>query len=78
MLDVLLAFSFVNLSVIAHYYVRQHHRALRDCLLFPLLLFPLIGMLSLIWLALGIAYLAKFTGFFRREPPELDFVEAEG
>lgn len=87
-----LAFSFVNLSVIAHYYVRQRRRAPRDFFLF--LLFPLIGMLAdlwllvsldsraimlgLIWLALGIAYLAKLTGFFRREPPELDFVEAEG
>lgn len=87
-----LAFSFVNLSVIAHYYVRQRRRAPCDFFLF--LLFPLIGMLAdlwllvsldsraimlgLIWLALGIAYLAKLTGFFRREPPELDFVEAEG
>ncbi|BBF86037.1 amino acid transporter [Aquitalea magnusonii] len=87
-----LAFSFVNLSVIAHYYVRQRRRAPRDFFLF--LLFPLIGMLAdlwllvsldgraimlgLIWLALGIAYLAKLTGFFRREPPELHFVEAEG
>ena len=36
------------------------------------------AILGLIWLAVGIAYLAKLTGFFRREPTELDFVEAEG
>ena len=86
-----LAFAFVNLSVVFHYYLPKKQRSLRDVVMY--LLFPLIGMvadlyllisldehaitLGLIWLATGTGYLAYITGLFQREPPELDFVEAE-
>jgi len=86
-----LAFAFVNLSVVFHYYLPKKQRSLRDVVMY--LVFPLIGMvadlyllisldvhaitLGLIWLAAGTGYLAYITGLFQREPPELDFVEAE-
>ena len=59
----------------------------------PLIPLPLVGFamsvwlwtslsgqslrLGLIWLAVGIAYLAWLTRGFRRPPPEMDFAEAD-
>ena len=85
-----LAFSLVNLSVIFHYWIGGEHKGLREFVFF--LLFPFIGLaadlwlmvsldhlaiyLGLIWLAIGVVYLAVLTGGFRRQPPEMDFQEA--
>jgi putrescine importer len=78
------AFTFVNLSVIA-LYLRKRGPVLTN------LVFPVIGAvvdvwllvhldtiavtLGLIWLGLGILYLAYLTRFFRVAPPELTFEE---
>ncbi len=56
------------------------------------LIFPLIGLLAdlwlmvsldhlaiylgVSWLAIGLIYLAFLTGGFRKQPPEMDFQEA--
>lgn len=85
-----LAFALVNLSVIAHYYVRGTWRGPQAMLAY--LLLPLVGLcadlwlmanldrmaliLGLSWLAVGVAYLFALTGGFRRQPPEMDFSEA--
>ena len=86
-----LAFTAVNLSVIA-LYLRRHpgvrpggwlqgvavpaSAALCDVYLLANL-DPAARILGASWLALGILYLAVLTGFFRRRPPEMDFAEAE-
>lgn len=80
-----LTFILVNLSVIFHYWRAQRRRGLRAVIFY--LLIPTFGMaadfalmlsldqkalvLGLSWLALGVAYLARLTGGFRRPPPEL-------
>ncbi|MFP3124291.1 APC family permease [Ectobacillus funiculus] len=67
----LTAFTFVNISVIAHYYVRNRQRSLGQT--FRYLIFPLIGagfigwlltllskqtlVLGLVWLSIGFVYL---------------------
>lgn len=86
-----LAFTFVNLSVVFHYYLGKSSRTPRDFILY--FVFPVIGMiadlwllasldvraitLGLVWLVLGIGYLAWLTRLFQRDPPELDFAEVE-
>jgi putrescine importer len=86
-----LAFTFVNLSVIFHYYIGKREHTPRDFVLY--FAFPMVGvvadvwllasldnraiMLGLGWLVVGIAYLSYLTGFFRRDPPELDFAEVD-
>lgn len=80
----LTAFSFVNLSVIASYIVREkrYHNA-KD--IFMYLIVPLLGFISVAlmwkesepiaikmglgWAAIGIIYLAIITGGFQRHPP---------
>ncbi|MEQ5819339.1 APC family permease [Halomonas sp. SCS19] len=80
-----LAFALVNLSVIAHYYIKQGRRGLADSLYF--LVAPTIGLLAIlwlmasldrsalmlggIWLACGLAWLAWLTRGFRQATPEL-------
>lgn len=80
-------FAFVNLSVIAHY-VRER-RAGRAPGVVPYVLLPAIGAavnlwllsrldahavtLGLIWIGLGVIYLAYLTRMFRRPPPDLEF-----
>jgi putrescine importer len=85
------AFTFVNLSVIATY-VRERRAGARGGVLRDVAI-PAVGALvdlwlllhldaraqtlGLIWLAIGIAYLAYLTRFFRAAPPELEFTEDE-
>jgi amino acid transporter len=85
----LIGFGMVNLSVVAHYFVRNKKRAPKDLLKY--LIMPLAGaaicftiwfnldanskMLGFSWLAVGIIYLAVKTSFFRKLPPEMTFEE---
>ncbi len=87
----LVAFTFVNLSVISHYFIRNQRRSGPDIIRF--LLVPLIGAcftlwlwtnldshsftLGCIWIAIGVIYLAYLTKLFTRRPPELSFDEAD-
>ncbi|MBY5968075.1 MULTISPECIES: APC family permease [Halomonas] len=80
-----LAFALVNVAVIAHYYLKQRRRGLRDTLTY--LIAPLIGLLAIlwlmasldsaaltlggIWLVCGLAWLAWLTRGFRQATPEL-------
>ncbi|PMC34836.1 Putrescine importer PuuP [Bacillus sp. UMB0899] len=83
----LTAFTFVNISVIAHYYVRQKQRTIKDTFLY--LLFPLVGacfigwLLTLLerqtlfigigWIVVGFIYLGIRTSFLKK--PITDVVE---
>ncbi|ATY86064.1 Putrescine importer PuuP [Kyrpidia spormannii] len=87
----LVAFTFVNLSVIAHYFVREKKRTLKDIPSY--LILPLIGaivtfwlwtsldkhaiLLGAVWAICGILYLAVLTKMFRLRPPEFDFSEMD-
>ena len=82
-----LAFMFVNLSVINHFWVREKQRSGWQILSY--LIFPVIGLgttfwlfisldklaftLGIIWLCLGIIYLAFLTNMFKKDPPEMQF-----
>ncbi|GAA3289462.1 hypothetical protein GCM10020295_01370 [Streptomyces cinereospinus] len=84
-----IAFTFVNLAVIATY-LRERRAGRRPGLLGHMIA-PAIGatvdvwlltnldgkalILGLIWLALGLCYLAYLTRGFRTPPPELTFEE---
>jgi putrescine importer len=86
----LTAFTAVNVSVIAHYYIRKKQRSLPD--VFRFLISPLIGAsfvaflwfnldshsltMGIIWAILGIGYLLITTRGFREKPPVIDFEEA--
>ena len=87
----LTAFTFVNLSVIAHYTVRKKmHKTFKG--FFAYLVFPIIGAifvgvlwwnletssltLGLAWLTIGFIYLMYLTKLFRVKPPEFDFNES--
>ncbi|MED4729278.1 amino acid permease [Aneurinibacillus migulanus] len=83
-------FTFVNLSVIGHYYVKLRRR--NGSGIFLYLLFPLLGACLDIWLlinldvhalilggswvVLGVIYLLFLTNMFRKQPPELVFEDA--
>ncbi|WHY92635.1 APC family permease [Neobacillus cucumis] len=85
------AFGFVNISVIAHYFIKGNKRSPRDILFY--LIIPLIGavfnfwlwsnldkhalILGGIWSVLGIIHLLFITKFFRKRPPELGFEGSE-
>ncbi|MED0758809.1 APC family permease [Aneurinibacillus thermoaerophilus] len=87
----LVAFTFVNLSVIFHYYIRNKQRGIKGAFLYVLL--PLIGsgftiwlwtnldkhsiMLGSAWIIAGIVYLLYLTKFFTKKPPQLHFEEVE-
>lgn len=80
-----LAFMLVNISVISHFWIREKQRS--GAQIISYLLFPIIGFLTtfwlfvsldklalilgIIWLALGIIYLAFLTDFFKKDPPEI-------
>ncbi|MQA03827.1 MAG: amino acid permease [Streptosporangiales bacterium] len=81
----LVAFSFVNLSVIKKYVVDDRRRTARDIVLYGVI--PGIGVLLTLWLwtslskttfmvglgwtAVGVGYLLVLTRFFTRRPPDL-------
>ncbi len=85
-----LAFTSVNLAVIARFYVRRQDPAPNQ--FFKYLLIPALGAvadlwllvsldphalyLGLGWLVAGTVYLAVLTRGFRNEPPEMDFSDA--
>lgn len=87
----LVAFTFVNLSVISQFYIRERrNRTLKDT--FSYLILPLIGAatvgvlwmnleassmtLGLVWAAIGLGYLAVLTRRFRQPPPQYQDAEA--
>ncbi|MES4613587.1 MAG: APC family permease [Ewingella sp.] len=82
----LVAFTFVNLSVISQFYIReQKNKTFKDHLHY--LILPVIGALTvgalwlnleassmtlgLVWGAIGLGYLAFITNFFRQQPPQM-------
>ena len=85
----LIAFSFVNLSVIKHYYIDRKERGGAGWL--TNLALPLVGfaltvwlwtslapetfVIGLSWLAAGFIILLIVTRFFRRPTPTLDLAE---
>lgn len=85
-----IAFTLVNLSVISHYFGREHRRQGLDVIRY--LIAPAIGagaiiwllfsldtraiVLGAIWLAVGLAWLLWLTQGFRLPPPELEVEEA--
>jgi len=84
-----LAFTSVNLAVIAKFYFPKRQRSFYDFLLYFAI--PLSGavsdlwllssldrkalILGLIWLATGVVYLSYLTKGFSKEPPEMSFPE---
>ena len=87
----LIAFSFVNLSVIKHFFIDRKERGARAVVLF--LVLPSVGFLLTIWLwtslpplafwigvpwvLIGFAYLLGLTRFFTKKPPVMDFSEED-
>lgn len=85
------AFSFVNLSVIAHYFIKGNKRSPKGVLLY--FISPAIGCifntwllfnldvhaltLGCIWALIGFVYLLFLTKMFRQRPPELNFNNVE-
>jgi len=82
----LVAFTFVNLSVISQFYIREkRNRTLKDHVNY--LILPVIGALTvgalwlnleassmtlgLVWGAIGLGYLAFITNAFRKQPPQM-------
>lgn len=82
----LVAFTFVNLSVISQFYIREkRNRTLKDHISY--LILPVIGALTvgalwlnlesssmtlgLVWGAIGLGYLAFITNAFRKQPPQM-------
>ncbi|WP_026580877.1 APC family permease [Bacillus sp. J33] len=85
----LFAFTFVNLSVIAHYYVKGKRRSFKGTVLY--LILPLIGAMITVklwsdldsksmllggaWATVGLVYLMFKTKMFRVQPPQMEFDE---
>lgn len=81
------AFTLVNVSVIAHFYVKKGMRSGKDNVFY--LLFPALGvifdfwllvnldknalLLGGIWAACGFVYLLMLTKMFKNQPPEMHF-----
>lgn len=81
------AFTFVNISVFSHYFVKKKERGAKA--FWKFLVCPLAGAcctllllihldraaltLGLSWLAVGFVYLLVLTKMFKKEPPELRF-----
>jgi len=82
----LVAFTFVNLSVISQFYIREkRNRTFKDHLNY--LVLPVIGALTvgalwinleassmtlgLVWGAIGLGYLTFITRRFRQPPPQM-------
>ncbi len=87
----LAAFSLVNLSVIKYFLIDEKQRGTAAVVRYgvlPGLGFLLTGWLwfslsglalivGLVWIGIGVIYLAVLTRGFRRRPPEVDFSETE-
>ncbi|MBL3644572.1 APC family permease [Bacillus sp. RHFB] len=88
----LMAFTFVNLSVISHFIIREkEHRTVKGCIKY--LIMPLIGAIaigilwinleasSLImgtsWFIIGFCYLLYITKVFRKAPPQYQVEEIQ-
>lgn len=87
----LIAFTFVNISVIGHYFIKGRQRSLKCTILYFVI--PLIGacitiklwsdldkmsmMLGGIWTLVGIVYLLYVTKLFRVQPPQMNFDESQ-
>ncbi|MFY0781886.1 APC family permease [Peribacillus simplex] len=88
----LMAFTFVNLSVISHFIIREKkHRTIKGCIQY--LIMPLIGAIaigilwinletnSLImgtgWFIIGFCYLLYITKAFRKAPPQYQVEEIQ-
>lgn len=87
----LVAFTFVNLSVIFHYFIKEKQRNGKGVMLY--LVLPFIGafltafmwfqldgrslILGTIWIVLGIIYLAYITKGFNQPPPEIELDSKE-
>lgn len=87
----LLAFTFVNLSVIAHYFLKEKRRGIINTFLYCIL--PLCGVgfniwiwtnlnknaliMGSIWVAAGFIYLIYLTKFFTKKPPQMHFEEID-
>lgn len=84
---VLVAFSFVNLSVISHYFIKQSKRSsfvqIIQYLILPIIGFSINAFLWLqidkgalilggTWLFVGFIYLLYITKFFRKPTPQMD------
>lgn len=89
---VLVAFAFVNLSVISHYFIRKQRRnSVKEFILY--LILPLIGfcinawlwtnleksalLLGGSWLLVGLIYLAYLTKMFRKPTPQMNLENTE-
>ncbi|MGG1396824.1 amino acid permease [Bacillus salipaludis] len=86
-----LAFICVNLSVIAHYYLRQKKRSTTGTIKY--LLFPIVGMVAdvwllfsldfhskivgIIWFCIGFVYLLIITKVFKQRTPEIQMDSVE-
>ncbi|GAA2082537.1 amino acid permease [Pseudolysinimonas kribbensis] len=87
----LMAFSFVNLSVIKHFLIDRRQRGGRAIWLFLVLpiigfamtawlwtsLAPLAFWIGIPWVVVGLIYLLGLTRFFTRRPPTMDFSEED-
>ncbi len=87
----LFAFTFVNLSVIAHFFMKNKKRSMRESIWY--LVIPLLGaavtslfltqlnsyslLLGGTWLAIGFIYLLYLTKMFTQKPPELHVDDVE-
>ncbi|MBY0087418.1 APC family permease [Brevibacillus brevis] len=87
----LIAFTFVNLSVIAHYFARKRKRSFSESIHY--LLLPLIGAAFIMWLwsyldinalllgcgwmACGLVYLLYMTKCFKNRLPEFHFDDVD-
>lgn len=85
----LIAFTFVNLSVIMHYYVREKRRSGSDT--FKFLVMPTLGAVStgvlwyhlqadafiggIAWIIVGILYMMYITKFFKKDLASFDEIE---
>lgn len=80
------AFTFVNISVISHYYIKKKERSIKGTISY--LIIPLIGalftvfiffqlggyaiLIGSIWVIIGFVYLMYITKMFKYDPPEID------
>lgn len=85
----LIAFTFVNLAVVVHFYIRQKRRSGRET--FKYLIMPSLGALAtgvlwyhlhvdafiggIVWLIVGIIYMLFITRFFKKELGSMDSID---